>query len=130
MGAMKDAPLGCVLYDDSCGVCRRLVSPWAGTLRRHGFDVEPLQSEWVKKRFGLPDDELLSDVRLILADGTQRQGADVYRYVWRRIWWATPLYLLSITPLLRNAFDFAYRSFANHRHLISDACGLPGSAPR
>ena len=118
-------PLGCVLYDGSCGVCRRLVVPWTGTLRKHGFDVAPLQSEWVGTRLKLPKDELLSDVRLVLADGTHHQGADVYRYVFRRIWWATPLYLFSITPILRHVFDGLYRLIADHRHEISGACGLP-----
>ena len=126
MNDSKRTPqLGSVLYDGACGVCRRLVVPWTGTLRRHGFDVAPLQSDWVAPRLNLPKDELLSDVRLVLADGTHRQGADVYRYVFRRIWWATPLYLFSITPLLRNVFDWCYRLIADHRHEISGACGLP-----
>lgn len=117
--------LGWVLYDGSCGVCRRLVVPWTGTLRKHGFEVAPLQSEWVSTRLKLPNDEILSDVRLVLSDGTHRQGADVYRYVFRRIWWATPMYLFSITPILRQVFDGVYRLIADHRHQISGACGLP-----
>lgn len=126
---MSEGSRGWVLYDDACGVCRRLVAPWAPTLRRHGFDVQPLQSEWVAKRFGLAERELLSDVRLLLTDGTQLQGADVYRYVWRHIWWAHPLYVLSVIPILRQLFDWSYRMFADHRHEISRACRLPGETP-
>ncbi len=42
----------------------------------------------------------------------------------RRIWWAYPLYLLSVAPLLRQAFDWGYRTFAENRYRISGACRL------
>lgn len=112
------------MYDDQCGICRRLSARWADTLRPLGFEMEPLQSDWVAERLKLPPSELLSDIRLLLRDGSQRQGADVYRYVMRYIWWAWPIYLLSIVPLAGKAFDYAYRWFAGHRHLISDTCQL------
>jgi predicted DCC family thiol-disulfide oxidoreductase YuxK len=44
----------------------------------------------------------------------------------RRIWWAYPLYVLSVTPLLSRVFDRAYRNFAVNRYRFSRACGLPG----
>lgn len=127
MGRPSHEPAsGWILYDGQCGVCRRLSERWAGTLQRRGFGLSPLQSEWVKERLGLSADELLSDLRLLLPDGTHRQGADVYRHVMRRIPWTYPLYLLSRVPLIRHLFDWAYRTFATHRHIISDACKLPG----
>jgi predicted DCC family thiol-disulfide oxidoreductase YuxK len=100
-----------------------------GILQRRGFALAPLQSQWVAERLQAAPEELLSDLRLLLADGSQLRGADAYRHVMRRIWWAYPLYLLSITPLLRKVFDVAYRRFADHRHLFSQACGL-GSSTR
>jgi len=122
-------PVGWVLYDDSCGFCRRWVPFWANTLRKRGFAIAPLQSEWVAERLKVPEEDLLFDLRLLLADGEQVRGADVYRHVMRRIWWAYPLYLLSVTPLLRLVFDGAYRIFADNRHLISHSCGLPAAGP-
>ena len=62
-----------------------------------------------------------------LRDGGQVQGADVYRHLMRRIWWAWPLWLLACAPGLRRVFDAGYRSFATHRHRFSRACGLPGA---
>ena len=121
------APIGCVLYDDSCGFCRRWVPFWAKTLRKRGFDIAPLQSDWVVRRLNVPDGDLLFDLRLLFADGRQVRGVDVYRLVMRRIWWAYPLYVLSAAPVLRLAFDRAYRTFANNRHRVSRACGLPAS---
>ena len=118
-------PIGFVLYDNSCGFCRRWVPFWKTTLRQRGFAIAPLQSKWVVEQLKASQEDLLFDLRLLLADGNQVRGADVYRYLMRRIWWAYPVFLLSSAPLLRNVFDWGYLTFANHRHLFSRACRLP-----
>ena len=115
---------GWVLYDGSCGICSCWVPFWAPTLRRLGLDMAPLQSAWVLERTNLPLAVLLEDLRLLHADGRLTSGADVYRFVMRRRWWAYPLYLLSIMPGGRYVFDSAYRNFARHRLEVSAACGL------
>jgi uncharacterized protein YqjF (DUF2071 family)/predicted DCC family thiol-disulfide oxidoreductase YuxK len=125
-------PEGWVLYDASCGVCARWVPFWAPTLGRLGLAVAPLQAPWVVERLALSPDAALTDVRLLFRDGRQLQGADVYRYVMRHLWWAYPLYLLTVAPGLSRLFDRAYRAFADHRLRISAACGLrppEGDAP-
>jgi predicted DCC family thiol-disulfide oxidoreductase YuxK len=128
---MKDisnskASAGWILYDDSCGVCRRWVPFWEGALRRRGFNIAPLQADWVRAKLQLSETELLHDLRLLLVDGSQISGADVYRHAMRRIWWAWPVYPFSITPGLRNIFDWGYRTFTTNRLRISAACGLDG----
>ena len=124
-----EAREGWVLYDGACGICSRWVPSWEPTLNRLGLAIAPLQSPWVKERTGLTQEELLSDIRLLRPDGALLTGADVYRYVMRRIWWTYPLYLLSEIPGLRGLFDWAYRKFAQHRMRISDTCGLPPTQP-
>ena len=119
---------GWVLYDAECGICSRWVPAWAPTLKRHGLSIAPLQSSWVAESTGLPRRDLLADIQLLERDGHLRSGADVYRYLMRRIWWAYPLYLASVTPGLRRAFDWAYRTFARHRMRMSGSCGLPGAS--
>lgn len=98
MTTMTDRQLsevrGWALYDDACGFCRRWVPFWSGTLSKRGFAIEPLQSKWVQARLAAQPEDLLQDLRLLFVDGTQVRGADVYRYVMRRIWWAYPLYVL------------------------------------
>ena len=113
-----------MLYDASCGVCARWVPLWAPTLDRLGLAVAPLQAPWVAERLALSPEVALRDIRLLLRDGRQLQGADVYRYVMRRLWWAYPLALLAGAPGLSWLFDRAYRLFADHRLRISAACGL------
>ena len=70
----------------------------------------------------------MSDIRLLGVDGSLLSGADVYRHLMRRIWWAYPLFLLSKLPGLSQGFDWAYRTFARHRMRISTSCGLPGGS--
>ena len=127
-GEPGSPPGGWILYDDSCGVCRTLVPFGEKTLVRRGFVFAPLQSEWVAGRLSPTAGELTQDLRLLLPGGREFQGADVYRYAMKRIWWAYPLYLFSVVPFLRTAFDRAYRLFADHRHQVSRICRLPPAA--
>jgi hypothetical protein len=75
------------------------------------------------------DADLLDDLRLLLRDGRQVQGADVYRP-------RDAPHLVGVaglrarlrarTPAL---FDGAYRAFATHRHRFSRACGSLPAPP-
>jgi predicted DCC family thiol-disulfide oxidoreductase YuxK len=123
-------PAGWVLYDDACGFCRRWIPFWAGTLQKRGFGISPLQSEWVVHRLNVSPEDLLYDLRLLLSDGTELSGANVYRYLMQRIWWAYPIYLLSVAPVLHKVFDWGYRTFADNRYHVSHACRLPGGGKR
>ena len=42
-----------VLFDGSCGFCRTWVTYWAGTLYTRGFEIAPLQEDWVRERLGV-----------------------------------------------------------------------------
>jgi predicted DCC family thiol-disulfide oxidoreductase YuxK len=118
-----------VLYDGGCGFCRKWVPYWAGTLARRGFAIAPLQAAWVAEALALDRAELERDLRILLASGEQVVGADAYRHVLRRTWWAWPLFALASLPGLRRLFDAAYRGFADHRHRFSRACGLSVDEP-
>jgi predicted DCC family thiol-disulfide oxidoreductase YuxK len=121
---------GWVLYDGACGFCSRWIPFWGPVLRRRGLEIAPLQAPWVRDRLGLTQSELLQDIRILLDSGSLLRGADAYREMVRRIWWAYPLYLFSVTPGLRSIFDAAYRSFSHHRYQFSEACGLPAPNER
>lgn len=126
MARDTSAPIGWVLFDGSCGFCRNWVEYWSDTLRKSGFDIAPLQDAWVRERLASPNEEdLLRDLRVLLESGRELRGADAYRYVMQRIWWTYPLYLVSVTPLLRHLFDRAYRAFADNRYHFSRSCALP-----
>ena len=115
---------GWVLYDDTCGFCRSWVPYWRDTLAKQGLDIAPLQSPWVAEKLSLPPETVSDNLRLLLADGTLIEGANVYRYAMKRIWWAFPFYLLSVIPGTSHLFDLGYSIFRRNRHRISRTCGL------
>jgi predicted DCC family thiol-disulfide oxidoreductase YuxK len=121
---LRTEPKGWILYDDSCGFCRRWIPFWENTLLKRGFAIAPLQANWVKEKLPADEKDLLRDLRLLLAGGEQIQGADVYRYAMKRIWWAYPFYLFSIVPLCRNLFNWGYKTFAAHRYKVSRVCKI------
>jgi predicted DCC family thiol-disulfide oxidoreductase YuxK len=120
-------PRGWILYDDSCGFCRRWVPFWENALRHRGYAIAPLQAAWVRERLAMTEEELLQDLRLLLPDGSLVSGADVYRHATKRIWWAWPVHLVATMPGLSRLFDAGYRAFARNRHRVSRACGWPGA---
>jgi len=124
MSVNKTNPVGWILYDDSCGFCRRWVPFWKNTLRQRGFEIATLQADWVRQKLQLNENDLLQDLRLLLVSGEQIRGADAYRYAMKRIWWAYPVYLFSVAPFGKAIFDWSYRKFATHRHQISRICKL------
>ena len=121
---------GWILYDGSCGFCSQWVPFFSGTLARQGLGFAPLQVDWVREHLDLSDEELLQDLRLLLDTGELITGPNVYRHVMRRAWLLWPLYALSVTPVLRQVFDWSYRTFANHRYEVSQACRLPAVFPK
>ena len=127
--SIKSGPVenrtGVVLYDGQCGFCSRWVRYWAGTLKRHGFDIASLDEPWVSARIEMPREELLTDIRLLTSDGQLVSGADVYLYVARRIWWAWPFYAIFSLPGLNRLIHLGYRWFARNRYHISRACRIP-----
>ena len=114
---------GVVLYDAACGFCSWWVPFWRPTLNRAGFETAPLQSPQYSHDIDLDAPESW-DLTLLLTNGHKHVGADAYRHVMRRIWWAYPIYLLAITPGLKRAFNWAYRTFSQNRYCVSRACGL------
>jgi len=127
------APLAWVLYDGACGFCSRWVPFWKGTLTTRGIGIATLQEPWVVAHLlahGVPTENLLDDLRILVAgSGDVIPGADAYRFAFRRIWWAWPLWVLSVTPGLRRLFDRGYRTFAENRYRVSRACRIPVKPP-
>ncbi len=118
---------GWVLYDGRCGFCWRWLAFWKATLERHGFAVAALEEPWVGEKLNMPYEEMVQDIRLLVADGRLFSGEDVYLQVTRRIWWAWPFYAVFSLPGFHWMIRTGYRWFARNRHFVSHACGLRGT---
>ncbi len=115
---------GWVFYDGSCGFCSKWVMSWKKTLEKRGFEIVPLQSQWVGQKTGLREEQLLKDFQLLLTDNHLISGSQAYLFLMQKIWWAWPFAMLFRLPGLRWLFDKVYRSFNRNRFAISKACRL------
>jgi predicted DCC family thiol-disulfide oxidoreductase YuxK len=118
---MTEAAQGWVLYDGECPLCTRAVVRFAPILRRHHFDLAPLQMPWTQKRLGLKPGDPLVEMKLLTEDGQIYGGADALAQIARRIWWAWPLYGLAQIPSAMFFFRAGYRWIAANRYCLNGA---------
>jgi predicted DCC family thiol-disulfide oxidoreductase YuxK len=126
---MTEIIQGWVAYDAQCGFC----SAWAGRthelLASRGFHLVPLQAPWVKAHLGLNQNELPAEMKLLAADGAVSGGADAMLAIARRIWWAWPLFIISLLPGVTPALRSVYRRAARHRHCLGGKCEVSSVQP-
>jgi alginate O-acetyltransferase complex protein AlgI len=111
-----------VLYDGECPLCTAAVARFAPMLRRHHFDLAPLQMPWTQKRLGLRPGEPLVEMKLLTEGGQIYGGADALAQIARRIWWAWPLFAISLLPGVKSLLCTGYRKIAAHRNCTGDLC--------
>ena len=116
---------GLVLYDADCGICVRLARRFQHTLARRRFELLPLQTPWIRARLGLPEAELLAEMRLLTLQGDTFGGADALLEIGRHFWWSWPLRQIARMPAGRELFRAAYRWIARNRTCATGACQLP-----
>lgn len=120
----KHLPLGWVLYDGACGFCSWWIPFWEKTINKTGYDIAPLQSDWVREKINLPEEFLNRDIVLMFTDGRKLVGADAYIFGMKKVWWSSPVgYLLSLAGLKQLTWMF-YRVFNRNRFVVSRICRL------
>lgn len=117
-------PLGWVLYDGACGFCTWWVPFWQRSINKCGYEITPLQTDWVKEKLKLNEADLANDIRLLLNDGTLISGADAYIYGMKKVWWGFPFGFILGLPLFRQMTWAFYKAFNRNRFLVSKACRL------
>jgi predicted DCC family thiol-disulfide oxidoreductase YuxK len=113
---------GWLFFDADCGFCTRIAQWVAPVLQRRGFAVAPLQDSRVGALLGLPQAELMREMRVLLADGQQYGGADAAVALAREIWWAMPLAWLAKIPGIMNWLRLGYRAIAERRSCAAVSC--------
>jgi predicted DCC family thiol-disulfide oxidoreductase YuxK len=120
-----EAAQGWVLYDGNCSLCTNTVARFGPLLRRHHFNLAPLQTPWVQQRLGLKPNEALSEMKLLTGDETIYGGADALVQIARRIWWAWPLFALAQIPGMMILFRATYQHIAANRNCLNGSCRIP-----
>lgn len=126
--AADRAEWGTVFYDADCPFCVRSAQRFASLLRGR-FRLVPLQSAEAHTAFSLPEDELLSEMRLRTQEGATFGGASALLEIARRIGWAWPLWALSRLPGAMVPLNAAYRAVAARRSCAHGACRAQRPTP-
>jgi predicted DCC family thiol-disulfide oxidoreductase YuxK len=113
---------GWLFFDSECAFCTRIARWVAPILARRGIGVAPLQDPRVGALLGLSHEELLREMRVLLADGKQYGGADAAVALAREIWWARPLVLLAKIPGVMEWMRREYRWIAARRSCAAEEC--------
>jgi predicted DCC family thiol-disulfide oxidoreductase YuxK len=117
-------PKGWVLYDAACGFCSWWIPFWKKTINKTGYDIAPLQAEWVKEKLKLDDEHINRDIVLLKNDGSRLIGADAYIFGMKKVWWSSPAgYFLGIPPFRQLTWVF-YKIFNRNRFIVSKVCRL------
>jgi predicted DCC family thiol-disulfide oxidoreductase YuxK len=118
----SDRAFASVFYDADCEICVNAARRFGRVLARRRFALVPLQIPGASAKLGIPDDQLLSEMRLLLRDGTAFGGAAAVVEIARRIWWAWPLWAFSRLPGAMRSMRAAYRWIARNRSCANGAC--------
>jgi alginate O-acetyltransferase complex protein AlgI len=119
---------GWVLYDGDCRFCVRLACRFRPWLVGRHFELIPLQTPWVRTRLGLPDSDLLAEMRLLLPDGRVFGGADALLEISRHYWWARPLRQVARLPVIKKMLRLGYQWVARRRSCAGVACAAANTA--
>ena len=115
---------GWVLYDGDCGMCTALVSRFGPVLGCYGWTPAPLQEEWVRLKLALPEEELMSEMRVLTVEDKIVGGADAFVLLASRIWWAKPFAWFSVLPGVMSVLRSGYRWIAEHRACRHGRCRI------
>jgi predicted DCC family thiol-disulfide oxidoreductase YuxK len=113
---------GWLFFDAECGFCTRIARWLAPILEKRGLGVAPLQDRRVAALLGLSDEELLREMRFLLANGSQYGGADAAVALAREIWWGWPLVLAAKIPGMMRWLRAGYRWIAGKRSCVAERC--------
>ena len=115
---------GWLFFDAECRFCTRMARWIAPILLPRGLGVAPLQDPRVGALLGMEREELLTELRFLLSDGTNFGGARAMVAVAREIWWGRPFVWLAALPGMMPVLDAGYKRIAVRRGCVSQACEL------
>jgi predicted DCC family thiol-disulfide oxidoreductase YuxK len=119
-----DRSFGSVFYDADCRFCVSAARRFERVLARRRIELVPLQVPGASAEFGIPDGQLLAEMRLRLRDGRVFGGAAAFVEIAHRIWWAWPLWALSRLPGAMRPMHATYRWIARRRSCATGACKI------
>jgi predicted DCC family thiol-disulfide oxidoreductase YuxK len=118
---------GIVCYDGECPLCLGLINRWGRALRRAGFRLARLQTDWVQRRLGLtgvPD-----EMKLIVSDGRVLGGADAVLAIAEGLGLAHAIVEGARSAVVMPVLRRFYVAVAKHRACVGGTCRVPARRP-
>jgi len=122
----RRARAGWLFFDADCAFCIALARRMARILVPRGFALAPLQDRRVADLLGLPQEELLREMRVLTVAGKHYGGADAVIFLASCVWWAWPLVALAQLPGVTSLLRAAYRRIAARRSCAAACAGSRG----
>src|SRR5713101_4638960 len=113
---------GWLFFDAECAFCTRIARWLVPILERRGLALAPLQDPRVGALLGLSREELLREMRFVLADGSRTGGAEAAVALAQEIWWWRPLVWLARVPGAMGLMRTIYQRFARSRQCAATGC--------
>ena len=110
---------GWLFYDADCRFCTRVARWLVRPLHKRGVAIAPLQDPRVGALLGLSRHELLRAIRLVMSDGQQYAGAEVFVALARELWWLRPLAWIAKLPRGSSLLRWIYEGVARRRRCRS-----------
>ena len=116
------SPRGWLFYDAACPLCARWAERSRGLLRRRRIELLPLQGDGVAGRLGIPETDLLKEMRFLTRAGELSGGAAAAVRIARQFWWGWPLFALTRLPGVMPLLTRLYRGIARQRTCDAGIC--------
>ncbi len=121
--ANNETVAGWVLYDGDCNFCITWARRSQKLLESRKLVLLPLQTPWVRTQLGLSEEQLLTEMRLLLPNGQVFGGADALLEIARYFWWSRPLAFVGHLSAAHLLLGKVYRGVARRRRCAAGACG-------
>lgn len=121
---ITDTINGMVFFDAECPMCQRLAQRFGPLLHQRGFEMVPLQTDWVAPILKVEPAELLEEMHLLCTDGRVLRGVEAYLEFARHGWFTHWLVPLARLPIIYRVLNRCYRYTAAHRHCVGGHCKI------
>jgi predicted DCC family thiol-disulfide oxidoreductase YuxK len=121
---------GWLFFDAECAFCTRIARWLVPILERRGLAIAALQDPRVGALLGLSREELLREMRFVLADGSRTGGADAAVALAHEIWWWRPLVWLARVPGAMGLMRTIYQRVARSRQCAATGCPADAASRR
>ena len=94
-------------------------------LGRANVNFVPLQKDWARKLFGLTQENLLEEIKLLTVDRSKLGGADAVLHLAGKVFWLKPIVTILRLQWFRGWVYKVYSWVDRRRYCLEGGCPLP-----